>query len=1081
MPTIKQLPAATSVSASDVIPVSQGGTTRSLSIGGLLSSTQAAISLASGKLLGRVSASAGGPEPVNIGTGLTLSAGTLAATGDDHRYLPVSTRISSTDEVIVNSDNAARRMPAAMFRGLFTAGSGISIDPDGLISALGGGGSGSAGPGAIATTNTVGLVKPGPGLSISSNGTLSTDGSFIASQLATGPGLGVANGSLAIVDGSAIPVRIAGGLATRTLAARAADRLNVRDFGTVGDGIVSDGDSLSACALAGFYAGKDVYVPAGTYRITGANPFILRPGVAVYCDQRAVLLCDSSASGPADLITNVGVAGDYSIFGGTLKGMADTIPTEGAHNISIYNADSVVLDGVTSRYSRKFGFAVINCKRAMVRGCTMHRSVADGIAVWDTSEFQITGCDVQGANDDGISAHSSEVYPLPRSGGLIANNTLSDTQGISVLGPKALTITGNVLRRIMGHGIVVGAYPPAKQGDTAGFGVRITNNMICDVFRRPEPTPRNADQGYVILLLNSRQAGNGASAPGDPAPDSGIVTSLLGSGTGTLYSQTITGPLPGNFWFDVSGNTLVRTLPSSAAWGAWGYGSELWIGDNGANGTFTGGVPEANLNTNGIAITGTLRNSRIADNIIDTTGANCIWFTNNSPISSGDYDGLEIVRNKFVNYSSAGIYWDATATTSHQMRVVSNTFNADPQFKSINRIPGGGWGADSLPVGVCGSCLNGVAYEGNHFRNLVRPVSPGGSKSLFSANVVFGNCSSFGVVDPANTGVLVPPLPGLGWQYCQEDSDPRSRSFGQALSQPSMTVPVVEGGTGAASAADARANLGLGSAAILGVGTVANTVAAGDDARIAGAVQKSANLADLTNLGAARANLGFASVAISGAYADLSGQPGIPAAGSATPQISGVASSGTSGLYARQDHVHPVDVSRAAVSSNLSDLLDIAAARRNLGLGGSAVLDIGTSAATVAAGDDSRFADGAKKSANLADIADPGLARVNINRGAVTLASSASIATDCRVGSVFVLVLSTNATLLNPTRLVAGASYLWKITQDSVGGRTLSYSAAFKWPGGVTPTLSTASGAIDIISAITDGTAIYAVLSKSFG
>ena len=644
MPTIKQLPAATSVNATDLIPVSQGGTTRGLTVAGLLSSTQAAISLASGKLLGRVSAAAGGPEPVNVGDGLTLTLGTLAATGGDHLHLPIATSLGPNDEVVVNSNNAAQRMPATMLRGLFTAGVGISIDPNGLISSWGGGGGGSTGSGAIATTNTLGLVKPGPGLSISSNGTLSTDGSYIASQLllggasrlnvgngpgtvaagddpritgaqgvadvrqaiasalpqiltsslvggsgvagslapvTPGPGLGVSNGALAIVDGSAIPVTIAGGSVTRTLATRAADRLNIRDFSAAGDGVTSDGGALSACALAGYYAGKDIYIPAGTYRVTGTAPFILRPGVAVYLDRRAVLLCDSSTSGPADLVTNVGVAGDYAIFGGTLKGMADSTPTEGAHNISIYNADNVVLDGVTSRYSRKFGFAIINCKRAVVRGCTMYRSVADGIAVWDTPEFQITGCDVQGANDDAISAHCSESYPLPRSGGVISHNTLSDTQGISVLGPKALTITGNVLRRIMGHGIVVGAYPPAKQGDTAGFAVRIINNIICDVFKRAEATPRNADQAYIILLLNSRQTGGGASAPGDPAPGTGIVTSLLGSGVGTLYSQTTTGPLPGNIWFDVSGNTLVRTLPSSTSWRAWGYASDLWIGDNG--------------------------------------------------------------------------------------------------------------------------------------------------------------------------------------------------------------------------------------------------------------------------------------------------------------------------------------------------------------------------------------------------------------------------------------------------------------------------------------------------------------------
>ena len=165
---------------------------------------------------------------------------------------------------------------------------------------------------------------------------------------------------------------------------------------------------------------------------------------------------------------------------------------------------------------------------------------------------------------------------------------------------------------------------------------------------------------------------------------------------------------------------------------------------------------------------------------------------------------------------------------------------------------------------------------------------------------------------------------------------------------------------------------------------------------------------------------------------------------------------------------------------NLSDLGDAGAARGNLGLGGAALLNVGSSAGTVAAGDDGRFATALNKSANLADVANSGLARVNINRGSVALTSGASVATDCRVGNVFALVLNTNATLSTPVGLAAGASYLWQITQDSVGGRTLTYSSAFKWPGGVIPTLSTAPGSVDVISSVCDGVNVYAVLTKGF-
>ncbi len=173
MPTIKQLPAATAIQTTDLLPVSQGGATRALTIGGLLSSTQAAISLASGKLLGRASPTAGGPEPIGLGPGLAVVSGSIAATAGDHLGLPQATALLPADEVIVNTDGAAKRMPSAMLRALFRAGSGVSIDGDGVVSATGGS---AVGP---ATTTTLGSVKIGAGLVVSDTGTISPDPALI--------------------------------------------------------------------------------------------------------------------------------------------------------------------------------------------------------------------------------------------------------------------------------------------------------------------------------------------------------------------------------------------------------------------------------------------------------------------------------------------------------------------------------------------------------------------------------------------------------------------------------------------------------------------------------------------------------------------------------------------------------------------------------------------------------------------------------------------------------------------------------------------------------------------------------------
>lgn len=79
-----------------------------------------------------------------------------------------------------------------------------------------------------------------------------------------------------------------------------------------------------------------------------------------------------------------------------------------------------------------------------------------------------------------------------------------------------------------------------------------------------------------------------------------------------------------------------------------------------------------------------------------------------------------------------------------------------------------------------------------------------------------------------------------------------------------------------------------------------------------------------------------------------------------------------------------------------------------------------------------------------------------------------SIALNYANGALKTLTLTGNVTITainNPP--AAGGTLSLQITQDGTGSRTITWPSAVKWPSGTAPTLSTAAGAIDVVSLIT--------------
>jgi hypothetical protein len=161
MTTIPQLPTATTVGLTDLFPLSQGGTLYAASVEQITAGLQTEIVLPTGEVLGRASAGTGMPEALSLGGGLALTATTLEANGTDHLGFGLLGSFAIDDEVIVNAAGAPCRLPMGLLRGLFSAGAGIAIDPNGTFSVTAGAIAGPVGPqGPVGASGPQGVAGP---------------------------------------------------------------------------------------------------------------------------------------------------------------------------------------------------------------------------------------------------------------------------------------------------------------------------------------------------------------------------------------------------------------------------------------------------------------------------------------------------------------------------------------------------------------------------------------------------------------------------------------------------------------------------------------------------------------------------------------------------------------------------------------------------------------------------------------------------------------------------------------------------------------------------------------------------------
>ena len=104
-------------------------------------------------------------------------------------------------------------------------------------------------------------------------------------------------------------------------------------------------------------------------------------------------------------------------------------------------------------------------------------------------------------------------------------------------------------------------------------------------------------------------------------------------------------------------------------------------------------------------------------------------------------------------------------------------------------------------------------------------------------------------------------------------------------------------------------------------------------------------------------------------------------------------------------------------------------------------------------------------------------------RGSITaLTDAANISIDLNENNFYSVTLDGNRTLDNPTNVTPGQSGCIFITQDATtGGRTLAFGSNYDFAGGVAPTLSTGTGAVDVLSyVVRSSTSIICTLATNF-
>lgn len=540
----------------------------------------------------------------------------------------------------------------------------------------------------------------------------------------------------------------------------------------------------AAIARVNAIGGGIIDLPAGTFPIAGpirppSVPCVIRGagiGVTVLDWDNVDHLIAKPNVDPDTLVFDGSVYDHLTLEDFTIRGKWDEIEDYNPQvsPIWLWRIDDLTIQRVEIRNCTFMGMRVSACHRVKISECKIYESGRDGIGAWYCHFIQILNNQIDHCSDDAISVHTASADPNShRQGVVISGNRISDSHGISAMGLRRATISGNQLERVHVHGIRIGPDTTYSEYLTT-HSVVIADNTITDVFDPSTITGGFSSGCAYIEVVSLPNAGTGVAIPGWP-DGSGTFEPLYAS----LDNRASGDPRAPGHWLLVTGNTLCRTIPSGGLYSDLGFGEMFF---NGGYVDFT--ITETNLGSTtsyGISLVGATQDCTFSNNIIN--GMRVAFGIGSTTASATRFENISITGNQFVR-ALGGIQVSANVTGGKNIDVFGNTFDGDPEQEHSNRGANGTWATQSAPYAIFVGTGSGFLVRNNVFRNWCQvsdALGFGGSdKAMFRDNV--WDCDPTATAFSTSNKGIGTFIPGSEQGILRVvDSDPTSANYGSTL------------------------------------------------------------------------------------------------------------------------------------------------------------------------------------------------------------------------------------------------------------------------------------------------------------